>query len=266
MSGDAPYPGWDGYPGMDQHQGIEFLMATEDGSAIDGWHWLIEPTSTSFYLKSMHRALQGAKVSIHGPDDRHPGQQHYRFDLIRTPQMEVDEKKAGRAASAGGRWLTEPTSFPWYFPGRRINDDTDLVVRLSVGHDLFVPGAEPAGPSDWPKQKATMRGLVPIPAEGHVTHIDIFVSRNGKPYWRDEEAIRAAQAGMGYLMNSLGWCLSVIINKRDIDDEPDPSGDLRGETPVDQCSRGLASTIDDTGLLWLCEKLIPRDQPSVSGQ
>src|SRR6185437_11030359 len=88
VSDDAPYPGGDGYPGMDEHRAIEFFAATNDGTAIDSWHWLIEWSTTSFYIKSMNPALQGTKVSIHGPDDRHPGLNHYRFDLIRTPELE----------------------------------------------------------------------------------------------------------------------------------------------------------------------------------
>lgn len=247
---------------MDEHRAIEFFMATSDGTAIDSWHWLIEWSTTSFYVKSMNRALQGTKVSIHGPDDRHPGLHHYRFDLIRTPELEVDQRSADRAARAGGRWLTDTSHFPLIFEGRQINDHTALIVRLNVGHDAFMAGAPAAGGSDWPKQKATMRGIVPVPTEGRVRHVDVFLSYNGEPYWPAEDAIRAARAGLGYIKNSLGWCLSVVIYNRPTTYEPDPCGDLRGETPVDQCLRGIAATVDDTGLLWMCEKLIPRPPES----
>ena len=103
-----------------------------------------------------------------------------------------------------------------------------------------------------------MRGIVPVPTEGRVSHIDVFLSYNGQPCWPDEEAIRAARAGMGFIKNSLNWCLSVVSYDRPTTYEPDPCGDFRGEIPVDQCLRGIAAAVDETGLLWLCEKLIPR--------
>jgi hypothetical protein len=61
------------------------------------------------------------------------------------------------------------------------------------------------------------------------------------------------------MTNSLGWKLSVVVFDRPADREPDPSGDYRGDTPADGCFRGYAATVDDTRLLWLCEKLIPFD-------
>jgi hypothetical protein len=250
------------YPGMDEHRAIEFLSATNDGTAIDSWHWLMERSATSFYIKSMNRALQGAKVTIHGPDERHPGEDHYRLDVIRTPEMEVDPTFANRSARAGGRWLTDPGELPRYFTGRCINDNVDHVVRFSNGHDVFVAGAPAAGGSDRPKPKASMRGLLPIPADGRVVHVDVFLSYDAEsgPYWPGEESVlRAQRSGLGFMTNSLGWKLSVVVYDRAADHEPDPCGDYRGDTPVSGCYRGYAATVDHSGLLWLCEKLIPFD-------
>lgn len=249
------------FPGMDEHAAIEFFMATDDGTAIDSWHWLVESTPTSFYIKSMNPAMQGAKVSIHGPDDRYPDSNRYfRFDLIRTPELEVDQRSADSAARAGGRWLTDTSELPLVFEGQQINKDACRLVRFSVGHDAFVAGAPAAGGSKWPKAKASMRGFVPVPAEGRVRHVDVFLSFSGEPYWpEDKEKLRAARAGMGFIRNSLDWCLSVVSYNRPATDDSDPCRDLRGEVPVDQCFRGLAVGVDETGFLWLCEALIPRD-------
>lgn len=273
MIEDEPYPGLsEVHPGMDQHRAIEFLGARADGIGIDGWHWLLETSATSFYIKSMNQAMQGAKVTLHGPDDRYPGEEHFRFDVIRTPEMEVDQKAANRSARAGGRWLTDSSDFPWYFTGRRIAENVDHVVRFCIERDVFLAGAPPAGGSGWPKAKATMRGLLPLPAEGHVVHVDVFLSCDGErgPYWpHPEEVIRAQCAGLGYMTNSLGWKLSAVVFGRPADREPDPVGDFRGGTPIDRCHRGYAAMVDETGLLWLCEKLFPfddveRDRPSLS--
>jgi hypothetical protein len=252
------------YPGMDQHTAIEFFMATTDGTAIDGWHWLIEWTTTSFYIKSMNPAAQLMKVSMHGPDPRpqHRGKEHFRFDVERTNQDRAD-----RAVETGGRWLTDTGELPFYFEGYKINDHARLIVRFSAGHDAFMPGAPAAGGSDWPLENA-MKGLVPVPTEGSVVHVDLFLSDNGEPYWPNEEAVRAARAGLGFIKNSLGWCLSAVIYSRDFDAKPDPCGDYRGETPVDRCARGIAAAVDETGVLWLCENLIPqpRESPQPSSE
>lgn len=251
MTEDVPYPG------LDEHRAIEFLWATNNGTAIDSWHWLIEFTTTSFYIKSMNRALQSMKVSLHGPDERHAGMEHFRFDVIRTSDMEVHQRAADRSARDGGRWLTDTIQLPHHFEGQQINDHVKLITRFSAGTDVFLAGAPPAGGSDWPKEKATMRGMVPVPARGHVTHVDIFLSDDGQPYWPNADHVRATRSGMGYIRNSLNWCLSAVVFDRPVGYLPDPCGDLRGGVPVNQCHRGLAAMVDETSLLWLCEKLIP---------
>jgi hypothetical protein len=241
---------------MDQHEAIEWFMATNDGTAIDSWHWFIEWTTTSFYIKAMSLAAQLLKVSMHGPDPRpqHKGKAHFRLDRERTNQ-----DRAASATIAGGRWLYGADGLPLFFEGQPINDQAKLIVRFSTGPDLFLPGAPPAGPSDWPLQHA-MKGLVPLPEEGRVRHVDVFLSYNGEPYWPDAEEVRISQSGMGYIRNSLDWCLSAVIYDRPVDYLPDPFGDLRDGAPVDQCARGVIPYVDDNSLLWLCERLIPFDQ------
>lgn len=253
MSDEVPYPGWDGYPGMDQHEVIEWFMATNDGTAIDSWHWFIEWTTTSFYIKAISVAAQLLKVSMHGPDPRpqHVGKAHFRVDQERSNQ-----DRAARAAEAGGRWLYGTDHLPMFFEGQQINEHAKLIVRFSTGSDLFLPGAPPAGPSDWPIETG-MKGLVPLPTEGQVRHIDIFLSDSGQPYWPDPDKVRATQSGLGYIRNSLDWCLSAVVFDRPTDYIPDPVDDARGDVPVDKCDRGIVPFVDDTSLLWLSEKLIP---------
>lgn len=248
----------DGYPfpGMQERTALEWLMATNDGTAIDSWHWLIESSTTSFYAKSLNQALEGAKVSIHGPDDNHPGADHFRFDVLRTDGETLDQKAADKATRAGGRWLTDPGEMPHYFTGRPINDHVKLVVRFSTPWDAFIAGAPPAGGSRWPKAKA-LKGLVPVPKKGRVRHVDLYLSTNGEPYWPyNEQVLSASRAGLGFLTNSLGWKLSAVVVDAAMNEENHPVGNLRGETPFAQCRRGIAAWVDETGLLWLCETVI----------
>ncbi|MFA5607506.1 MAG: hypothetical protein WDA07_09995, partial [Leucobacter sp.] len=93
----------------------------------------------------------------------------------------------------------------------------------------------------------------------HATHVDVYLSF-GDPYWPDEEGARAAEAGMGPITNAIGMHLTAVIVHRRVISQPDPWGDVRGDTPLDECSRGMAAAVDETGLLWLCEKLIPRTE------
>jgi hypothetical protein len=48
-----------------------------------------------------------------------------------------------------------------------------------------------------------------------------------------------------------------VIRYRRQPSEPDPHGDVRGAAPLDQCTRGIGMAVDQTSLLWLCEKMIP---------
>jgi len=244
----VPYPGMVDYPGMRPQHAIEFLVA-EEGTGIDGWHWIIEWSTSSFYMKSLNPALRSAKVSLHGPDPKHPGKQHLRFDLTEPGLVEKAER-------AGGRWATDTSGLPLYFRGRQVNDYAAHIVRYSAERDAFLKGAPPAGGSRGPRAKSTFRAIVPVPKEDRVTYLDIYLSF-GDPYWPDEAGVRAAQAGIGPITNGSGMNLTAVVRDWPAAREPGPCGDFRGETPRGDCLRGIAAAVDDTGLLWLCEKLLP---------
>jgi hypothetical protein len=248
------------HPGMQQQHAIEFFFI-EEATALWGFHWLIEWSTTSFYIKCLHPGLQLAKVSLHGPDPRHPGRQHLRFDLDK-PEL-VD-----KATNAGGRWSPGSDPLPFYFSGRQVNDHAAHIVRFSAGWDTFIKGAPGPGGSKGPRQKSTFRALVGAPEKDHVKHVDVYLSL-AEPYWPDEERARAADAGMGPITNDIGMNLTAVVVQRPVTLQPEPPGDLRGDTPLEQCTRGMSASVDGTGLLWLCEKVMPRsefDSPGHVGQ
>jgi hypothetical protein len=236
------------HPGMQQQNAIEFFFI-EEATSLWGFHWLIEWSTSSFYIKCLHPGVQSAKVSLHGPDPKHPGKQHLRFDLDKPDLVK-------RAAKAGGRWSSGSDQPPYYFTGRQINDHAAHIVRFSAEWDTFIRGAPGPGNSRGPRQKSTFRALVRAPEKDHVAHVDDYLSL-GEPYWPDEAAARAASAGMGPITNAIGMNLTAVSVQRPVTSQPDPCGDVRGDTPLDQSVRGVGAVVDETSLLWLCEKAVP---------
>lgn len=234
---------------MEQQHAIEFFFIAE-ATALWGHHWLIEWSTSSFYIKCLHPAMQMAKVSLHGPDPKHPGRQHLRYGLER------DSLLIDRATTAGGRLLPSSYPLPYYFTGRQVSDDAAHIVRFSAEWDTFVEGAPGPGYSRGPRQKSTFRALVTAPEKDQVAHVDLYLSF-GDPYWPNERSTRAVEAGMGPVTNSSGMHLTAVSAQHSVTWEPDPVGDLRGSAALDQCMRGVGAAVDEASLLWLCEKLIP---------
>ncbi len=106
------------------------------------------------------------------------------------------------------------------------------------------------------KQKATLQARIPAPPPGGVAHVDLYLTV-GEPYWPNEQQARERNAGMGPIFNDAGMSLTAVVAHRDVTSEPDPHGDVRGDTPLGQCARGIGASVDQTSLLWLCEKMIP---------
>jgi hypothetical protein len=124
---------------MQQQHAIEFFFLSEPTS-LWGFHWLIEWSTSSFYIKCLHPGMQAAKISLHGPDPKHPGKQHLHFDLDKPDVV-------ARAARAGARWASSSDPLPYHFCGRQVNDHAAHIVRFSAGWDTFIKGAPGPGNS-----------------------------------------------------------------------------------------------------------------------
>ena len=147
---------------------MEFFFI-EEATSLWGFHWVIEWSTSSFYIKCLHPGLQSAKVSLHGPDPKHPGRQHLRFDLDKTDLVD-------KATRAGGRWSSDSDPLPYYFTGRQVSDHAAHIVRFSAEWDTFIKGAPGPGNSRGPRQKSTFRALVRAPEKDHVAHVDVYLS------------------------------------------------------------------------------------------
>lgn len=233
---------------MDGHNAIVFVILDRQAK-IAGFTWLIEWSTTSFYIKSMYKPMQTTKISLHGPDPNHIGKQHFRLDFEHPGP-------AGKAVAAGGGFSTGSLKLPLYFDGRRVSKRAAHIVRFSAEADMYAKGV-PSAPHPPMKQKATLHAVVAAPPPGKVTHVDLFLS-NVRPYWPNEKKIRARDAGMGPIHNSAGMYLTAVNYHELATAEPDPFGDVRGSVPLDQCVRGIGERLDPLGFLWVCEKMIPR--------
>lgn len=219
-----------------------------------GYASLIEWHRTSFYIKSQYAPLKTTKVSLHGPDPRpeHVGKQHFRLDVDR-------ERIVKAALSAGGGWTTDPGfEPPLYFAGRKINDDASHIVRFSADWTMFVKGI-PSAPTPQLDPRATLHALAPVPPPFRVTHVDLYIS-NAAPYWPNEEHARRRNAGMGPIANDADMYLTAVIAQESVNFEPDPFGNLTRDVPLHDCVRGVAAGVDATGLLWLTDKMLPRQR------
>lgn len=236
---------------MNGENAIVFLIH-DRASNVAGYASLIEWSTTSFYIKSTYKPMQLMKISLHGPDPKHVGKQHFRLDFDHADP-------AGKAAAAGGAWATtDGLQLPVYFTGRPVNKRTVHIVRFSAEWDMFVKGV-PTAPMPGTKQKATLHARIEAPSRSKVTYVDLFLS-NVRPYWGNEAKVRDRDAGMGPLVNSVGQFLTAINYQQPVADHPDPFGDVRKGVPLDQCVRGVASKVDPSGFLWMCEKMIPRSE------
>ncbi|SLC59839.1 Uncharacterised protein [Mycobacteroides abscessus subsp. massiliense] len=224
---------------MDGEHAIVFSIF-DRAAKIAGYTWLIEWSTTSFYIKSMYKPMRMLKVSIHGPDPKHIGKQHFRLDFDHP-------KPAQMAVSAGGGWSTGSLQLPLYFHGRRVNKRTVHIARFSAEWSMYVRGV-PSAPMPSKRPKATLHALVAAPAVGKVTHVDVFLS-NVRPYWGKETKARVQDAGMGPIVNSAGMYLTAVNYQRPVEDQPDPFGDVRDGVPLDDCVRGIGERLDPSGFL-----------------
>jgi hypothetical protein len=226
-----------------------FLFAVGDRARRKyGYTFIAEWSTESFYLKSNWPPMQATKVSIHGPNDEHPETYLYKADLEHDRVLE-------RAQRAGGAFVAAE-ELPIVFAGARVNETTEHVLRYAVGAEMF-EAYVPSALTPTTRQKATASVLIPMPPAGKAALVDFYVSR-GEPYWPTEDLIRRSNAGLGPLTNSAGMHLTAVSRQVTAADYADPFGDLRGDAPMSQCIRGLGDRADDTGLLWICEKLLPR--------
>jgi hypothetical protein len=192
------------------------------------------------------------KLSLHGIDPRHEGKEGFKIGMDPEPafQQAVDEGRV--AALRTGSW-------PIWFPGQRLNNDSTLVGRLRWTWDACTR----LGPAPHPGElKKGAAGLVaPLPPEpGDAVDVDLILSQ-GKPYWPSEKKARQDNACLGPLRNTAGDWLTGVVVKR-LAYQYAPPETAIGPRPKNSSDeiRAVSAAIDETGFLWLIEQRMSRQE------
>lgn len=219
-----------------------------------GFTWRIWSSRTSFYMKSRAPGVGHLKLSLHGDDPRHPG--GGGFKIAMDPERAFDE-----AVENGQVLGRRRGDWPVWFPGRRINDDSTLAIRMRWTWDA----ATRLGPAPAPGalKKGAVGLMVPPPPEpGDAVDVDLIVSK-GVPFWHQERRARRDNACLGPLRNESGDWLTGTVVKRSVALYPTPSR-ATGPRPTDRNDelRAVGSAVDEQGVLWLVEQRMSRSKLS----
>lgn len=243
-------------PTTDDPKAIKFLVGSRDLGKFS-YTWRIGAGGTSFYIKPLPAALQDIKVSLHGPDPAR--------DLTGGYKIELDESAVPSGEDA--RAVTKAVSWPQrrWFGGHPVRPGVDLVVRLRFPWDLFDRHAVSAAPPPRAPRAKEFGGLIPMPARGHATDVDVFICHD-EPYWPNEEQSRRENACLGPVKNKAGQYLTAQAVHRSMEAEPSPVASQApvgawGRPAVLDRLRGLGAAFDDRAeFLWLEEMWLSRSE------
>ncbi|MCK0439391.1 hypothetical protein MUG78_07940 [Gordonia alkaliphila] len=217
--------------------------------------WRVEARSTSFYIKVMHPGMNDFKISLHGPDDR---------PQIGPPILKLGyESTTGQRGSTEDRVVGPDVILPLVFAGQRITPHVRRVIRFNFTSDLFAEDL-PLG-YDVKSSKSVLKSghhaKWTMPNAGGL-HVDVYLSEAGAdPYWPNKEAIKAARAGLGPLVNTAGQSLSLVATRVKSPHNRDPNHQPLTDAEVADLEPPLVRWVsmkpDKNGLLWITEKVGP---------
>jgi hypothetical protein len=222
-----------------------YFVVSDWSRPICGYTWRIGWGRTSFYAKARYRPLTSLKISLHGPDKRHarPG-----FKVA------IENDALAVAHAAGGTVAGDVAHEPRWFSGCPGEDGSVHAVRYRWTSDLFEEG-DPSAPIPRDIRPTAQGSVIPLPPPGFSADVDIFVTE-GSPYWPNEIQARQDNACLGPLRNEADQYLTGISRRRSVVSVPSPASEI-GPVSPDARVRGVESTIDSEGLLWIIERWLP---------
>jgi len=222
------------------------LVVRNKETGVYSYVWRIGWQRTSFYISPVGSGLGALKVSLHGPDERHPRPGFkWKLDLSHySPEQAVSI------------WDTSIEPKHW-FTGVMVSDTVVHAVRIRMGWETLQRFNPSAPLPSTPRKRDVARYLEDIPI-GYAADIDIYVS-SGKPYWPDLAAIKRDNALVPPLRNEANEYLTAIPSKSMILKEPSPDGVQMPAAlePADRI-RGVGMAVAEDGLLWAAESITSR--------
>ncbi|MGV8967966.1 MAG: hypothetical protein ACOH2F_17035 [Cellulomonas sp.] len=228
------------------------FVGVEGRQMSTAWHFWAH--RTSFYLTN--EDLGGLKVSLHGRDPRHPGQEHYRI----APTNDGD----GLHGTQRVMLIPPRTGWPLQFTGQR-TDQGDLLLRLRVTHAASHLAISPTPALPMP---SSARIVLPPHLSGWANDFELIFSQvpsGWRPANTHDDWITFNHAGTtvnigkkqpGFMIYSDdGAVLRGDSRRRWTDWYPTPAP-LRlppAESPA-SARRAVSIDVDDDGLLWIVEQ------------
>lgn len=210
-----------------------------------GLTWRIWSRGTSFYIKTREPGLAQSKVSLHGPDPRHP-MPGFKFGLDSS------------VSDADAATVNLGSPLPWWFPGKPEVNDLTHVIRICVPAETLAPG-KPNGADPGNPHTRTFAGLLEAPPEGSSALLDLYLSP-GPPNFPIRAKLDRRNALIGPIVNSADQHLSGVtrIIASDRLDLSHVAADIpEAEAPSDAV-RGVQFSEDGDGVLWLVERVLSR--------
>jgi len=192
------------------------------------------------------------KISLHGPDDRHPRQfLKVGFDSNATP---------------GESYLVGRENLPTEFKGKHVATGVRHVVRFRHDWTMFhsdVPSAPTPGTVKNPD--TSQAGVCPPPAQMYAVDVDLFLCER-EPFWPDEQQARLDNATLGPIENAAGQFLTGVVRHHNALAKATATPDIVTAPGLDkgeQVVRGLAFGVDRE-VLWINEVKFSRDALSAA--
>jgi hypothetical protein len=220
------------------------LLVGDRSTNVCSYAWRLWARGTSFYVKPLFAPFATHKISLHGPDSRHPAP----FLSIGRDRDAPTVNAAAVVAEgefAAGRVL---------FPGHLSGPGARLVVRIRVPWLMLNPH-HPSAPVPPDALKPGQQGLIaPPPPSMRAVDFDLYVC-DRRPWWPNEKQARRDGATLGPLTNEAGQHLTGVCMNRSVATEPTPR-EASAPAPLGDAdrTRGLGMAVDHRGFLWIVEQ------------
>jgi hypothetical protein len=229
-------------PALSAPKGLYVCVGTRQPVKL-GYTWRMWWGQTSFYLKPRSSLVGGLKISLHGPDPRHPSGPGFKIELD------------GEPPPADKVWIDATKGFlPCWFPGEPTRFASHRVVRLRWTSELFAPDM-PSGPPTDSVRKGFVGTLAEPPPSGFATDIDLIVAKHAPYYSENEKDVISKNALLGPIKSRADEYLTGLQIRRSLEMTPTPAHLLDVPRPIspEDTVRGITAGLDPAGFVWICE-------------